>query len=88
LLTAVPRTNAEGQVYGRYRITLVAGENSVWRRTLRKAPGDASDRARIIEVTLSPGMFPRADSYQLRFEGEIKSGWEALGRLTLQPAGK
>ena len=87
LLTALPRANAEGEVYSRYRITLVAAENPIWRRILSKPPGDVSDRASVLEVALSPRMFPKADSYQLRFEGESQSGWEALGRLALQPAG-
>jgi hypothetical protein len=88
LLTAVARANAEGQVYRRYRITLVAAENPVWHRILRKPRGDAGDRASVMEVALSPALFPKADSYQLRFEGETQSGWEALGRLALQPSGK
>jgi hypothetical protein len=88
LLTAVARANAEGQVYRRYRITLVAAENPVWQRILRKPRGDAGDRASVMEVALSPALFPKADSYQLRFEGETQSGWEALGRLALQPSGK
>jgi hypothetical protein len=88
LLTAVPRANAEGEVYLRYRVTLVAAESAVWRQILRRPQSDVSDRARVLEVTLSPGMLPRAESYQLRFEGESRSGWQTLGRVTLQPAGK
>ena len=88
LLTAVPRANAEGEVYLRYRITLAAAENTVWRRILRKPRGDVSNRARVLEVALSPRMFPKADSYQLRFEGESQSGWQTLGRVALQPAWK
>ena len=70
LLTAVPRANAQGEVYPRYRITLVATENPVWQRMLGKPRGDSSDRAGVLEVTLSPRMFPKAESYQLRFEGD------------------
>ena len=88
LLTAVPSANPEGEVYRRYRITLVAAEDPVWRRILRKPRGDLSDRARILEVAISPPKFPKADSYQLRFEGESQSGWQTLGRVALQPAGK
>jgi hypothetical protein len=88
LLTVVSPANAEGEVYLRYRITLVAAENPVWQRILRKPRGAVSDRARGLEVALSPRMFPKADSYQLRFEGESQSGWQALGRVDLQPAGK
>ena len=88
LLTAVPRANAEGEVYLRYRITLVAVENPVWRRILRKPRGDRSDRASVLEVALSPRMFPKADSYHLKFEGESQSGWQTLGRLALQSPGK
>ena len=88
LLTAVPRANAEGEVYRRYRITLVASENPVWQRILRKPRADVSDRARVLEVALSPRMFPKAASYQLRFEGESQSGWQTLGRVDLQHAGK
>lgn len=88
LLTAVPRANADGEVYLRYRITLMAAENSVWRRILRKPRSDVSDRASVLEVALSPRMFPKADSHQLRFEGESQSGWQTLGRVALQPAGK
>jgi hypothetical protein len=88
LLAAVPRADAEGEVYRRYRITLVAEENRVWRRVLRKPQGDVSDRAIVLEVALSAGIFPKADSYQLRFEGESQRGWETLGRVALQPVGK
>jgi hypothetical protein len=88
LLAAVPRANAEGEVYRRYRITLVAAENPVWHWVLGKPRGEASDRAIVLEVALSAGIFPKADSYQLRFEGESQSGWETLGRVALQPAGK
>jgi hypothetical protein len=88
LLTAVPRASAGGEVYLRYRITLLAAENSVWQRILHKPRGDVSDRARVLEVVLSPRMFPKADSYQLRFEGESQSGWQTLGRVALQSAGK
>jgi hypothetical protein len=88
LLTAVPRANAEGELYRRYRIRLVASENQVWQGILGKARGDMSDRIRVLEIALSPRMFPKADSYQLRFEGETRSGWQALGRVALQPAGR
>ena len=88
LLAAVPRADSKGEVYRRYRITLVAAENRVWRRVLRKPRGDVSDRASVLEVALSAGKFPKADSYQLRFEGKSQSGWETLGRVALQPAGK
>jgi hypothetical protein len=88
LLTAVARANAEGKVYLRYRIILVAAENPVWQQILRKPRGNMSDRASVLEVVLSPSMFPHADSYQLRFEGESQSGWQTLGRVALEPAGK
>ena len=87
-LTAVPRANAQGDVYLRYRITLVAAENPVWQQVLRKPRGDVNDRARVLEVALSLPMFTKADSYQLRFEGESQSGWQTLGRVALQPAAK
>jgi hypothetical protein len=88
LLTAVPRANADGEVYLSYRITMVAAENPVWQRILRKPRGDVSDRARVLEVALSPRIFPKAESYQLRFEGESQRGWQTLGRVALQPAAK
>jgi len=88
LLTAVPRASAAGEVYRRYRLTLMAGENPVWQQILRKPRGDVSERASVLEVALSHGMFPKANSYQLRFEGESQSGWQALGRVALQPSGK
>jgi hypothetical protein len=86
LLAAVPRANADGEVYLRYRITLVAAENPVWQRIPSKPRVDVSDPVRVLEVTLSPQMFPKANSYQLRFEGESQSGWQTLGRLAIQPA--
>jgi anti-sigma factor RsiW len=88
LLTAVPRANAEGEVYSRYRITLVATENPVWQRILGKPRGNAIDRPGVLEVALSPRIFPKAESYQLRFEGESQRGWQTLGRVALEPAGK
>jgi hypothetical protein len=86
LLTAVPRANADGNAYQRYRIALVAGENQIWRQTLSSPRSDVSDRAHVLQVTLSPRMFPKAESYQLRFEGESQSGWQTLGSVVLQTA--
>jgi len=36
-----------------------------------------------LSLELSPQRFPKADSYQLRVEGETQGGWQSLGQVQL-----
>ncbi|HKR60130.1 MAG TPA: hypothetical protein VJS64_10390 [Pyrinomonadaceae bacterium] len=88
LRLAVNRLDAEEQKYLRYRLILTAGEGSIYEQVLQPPRPLANSRAYVLSVALTPERFPKADSYKLRIDGETQRGWQGVGQIVLQVAGK
>jgi len=84
LLLAVNRADSNDESYGRYRITLIATDRTLWQQTLT-APRRSNVRAHVLNLELATRQLPAADAYKLRVDGETQSGWENLGELILTP---
>ena len=84
LLLAVNRADANGERYGRYRIMLIASDQTLWEQTLR-APARTTGRVNVLNLELNTRQLPAGAAYKLRVDGETGSGWENLGEIILTP---
>jgi hypothetical protein len=83
LFISVPADDAASRKYARYRITLGVAEKRFWQQTLRAPDVSLTGRDHIVNVVLFPRRLPERDSYNLRIEGQTRSGWQELGSVRL-----
>jgi hypothetical protein len=74
--------------YSRYRITLVAADEQFWQQTLRAPAVSLTGNAHILNLVLFPQRMPSNTQYDLRVEGQTQSGWQRLGHVVLNRAGR
>jgi hypothetical protein len=87
VLLSLPIYGPGDQAYPHYRLTVRLGERSLWQQSLRAPPVVQNMPRHVLNVTLFPQQLPKAESYDLRMEGQTGSGWKPLGRVTLQRKG-
>jgi hypothetical protein len=85
LFIRVPIDDETGEMYFRYRITLLAQDKPFWLLTLRAPEPAVTARAHILRVILFSQQLPESNSYDLQVEGRTESGWKPLGHVSLNP---
>lgn len=85
ILLSLPLYDDQGNAYSRYRMTLIADDQPLWRQSLGSQALRSSAQARILDLTLFSEHLRQKRSIAIRIEGQRRNLWESLGQLLLRP---
>lgn len=81
LTLSLPLYDPQGQPYSRYRLTLIAAENHLWRHTIIAPKISLTGYAHILEIALFNRRLAKNSKYRIHVEGLIQSGWRPIGEV-------